>query len=123
MRKIPEEKGIAKEDIKIYLLKRIDDLALYGNVTGDTNGWFQGFEVHKIRIRPESKRIIDGVEVTYPETEYLANAKDFGHWAWHYPNFSLVIKEFPEFKDFKNEIQTKLNKIPTQSPNLSRFMV
>jgi len=128
MKKIPVEKGTV--GITINLLKRLNGhfqhgrstkigIALYSNKTQYDN-IFQGFEVHLIRKQKETTRIYknaDGkeVKITYSESEIIANSKEFGAYAWSFPNLSDVYHDFPQFQNHHDEIVSRLHEITFKS--------
>ena len=121
MKTIPNEKGT--DGIHIFLLKRINGvfpehktkigLALYANVT--ENNRLSAFEVHSIRIAKESRRIIDDKEIIYPERERIASTREFGSYAWTYPNLECVYAKFPMFKPYNTEIKKELSNLPIKT--------
>jgi hypothetical protein len=86
------------EGYEYKVLARMGEYALIGRGHGGNYYW--NYEVHKIRVKKES--VIQGN--TIEEHEALAKAKDFGIYGWSYPNMELLIKDFPQFKDIKGEV-------------------
>jgi hypothetical protein len=108
IKNIPESKK--SKHLWIVLLKDLGDYALYFN---KTDNCFAGFEVHKIRIRKATEHDIkckDGSvhHLFEPLRRAIAGNEDFGKFAWHYPNLSLVYEKYPEFKKYSHEIETRL---------------
>ena len=94
MKTIPNE--IKGRDCWIILLKDIGDYALYFN---KSEGFFAGFEVHKIRVKPPCELNIkqeDGSikHISIPERRAIANSEEFGKNAWHYPTLDSVFYDF-----------------------------
>ena len=107
-KELPESKR--SNNVWIVLLKDLGDYALYLN---KTNNCFAGFEVHKIRIRPAGGFDVtqkDGSvrHVSVPERRVIAGNEEFGRYAWHFPNIGVVYKNYPQFKKYNQEIETKL---------------
>jgi hypothetical protein len=106
IRSIPKESKSPK--LWIVLLKDLGDYALYLN---KSDGCFSGFEIHKIRIREARKCLIHNKTVFTPKRRILANSKEFGRYAWHYPNLDEAFKEYPIFKNYKQDILRVLEKV------------
>ena len=116
MKDIPQSKK--SKNIWIVLLKDLGDFALYFNKTDDC---FCGFEVHKIRVKPASETNIkckDGrvCHISKVERRVIATSEEFGRYAWHYPNISMVYEKYPQFKSFSQEIESRLNDALIPSP-------
>jgi len=110
----------------IVLLKDIGDYALYFN---KTDNCFAGFEVHKIRIREAQECDIKQkngsvYHLSVPRRRVVAGNEDFGRFAWHYPNLTIVYKKFPKFKKHSHEIENKLDDaLITVKKRISRVYV
>ena len=116
MKKIPQE--IKTHGAWIVLLKRLEGnfndpkcigLALYLN---KSDGFFSGFEVHRIRIKPEKQWKIHERVIFSPEREVLASPKEFGFFGWAFPSLNKVYENFPIFKNHDKVIRQKLSKVP-----------
>lgn len=106
IRSIPKESKSIK--LWIVLLKDLGDYALYLN---KSDGCFSGFEVHKIRVREARECKIQNKTVFTPKRRILANSEEFGYYAWHYPNLDEALKDYPIFKDYKQDILKALEKV------------
>ena len=95
----------------IVLLKDLGDFALYFN---KTDNCFAGFEVHRIFVREAREHDIklkDGSikHLSLPKRCVIASNEGFGRYAWHYPNLDLVYEKYPQFKEYRHEIESNLN--------------
>jgi hypothetical protein len=104
---IPREKGSYQTDVWIVLLCDLDDKALYLN---KSNGYFSGFEVHKIRTRPARKCNIHGKMFSVPDRRVIASNNEFGRYAWSYPSLKMVFRKHPEFMQHERRIKIILTK-------------
>ena len=100
---IPEE--VKGKDVWIVLIKELEKIALYLN---KSDGYFAGFEVHKIRIKKAETKIIKDKKIQFKERKKIASNREFGTRALAYPTLDLVYKKYPEFKPFEDEIQNKV---------------
>ncbi len=102
---IPSEKGNYSSDVWIVLFCDLDDFALYLNKSSNR---FNGFEVHKIRIKNERKCMIHGFSFTVPKRRAIASSNEFGRYAWAFPSLKMVYRNFPKFFEHDVEICKKV---------------
>jgi len=109
----PIPKEIKGKDTWIVLLKDLGDYALYLN---KTEGYKCGFEVHKIRPRKEQIKKIKGKTIYMPTRNVIATTREFGFYAWFYPDLETVYKNYPIFKQYDTIIKDRAKKAMNSQP-------
>ena len=51
--------------------------------------------------------MIHGKSFIVPKQRVIACSAEFGHYAWSFPNLTIVYGNFPQFKEHDVEIQRK----------------
>ncbi len=102
IKSIPEE--VNGKKFWIVLLVDLGDYALYLN---KSDGYFAGYEVHKIRVLNGEVKKIKGKTIEFNTKRTIARNSEFGKYAWHYPKLEFVYNYYPQFKRFGEEIRIK----------------
>jgi len=76
------------------LIKRKNNIVMYE--MKDKNNEISGYEVHKVRVKKELTKIINGKIIKFPKREVLTQTNEFGKYGWYYIEKRNAMNKFDE---------------------------
>jgi len=89
------EPKFSKRGFNYKLVTKSDSAFLYQIFDGKES---RGFEVWKKKISKPATTVMDGVEISFEESERFPGNNDFGSWAWRYITLPYAMKRFESIK-------------------------
>ena len=79
-----------------YKLVTKNDSAFFYQISDGNDP--RGFEVFKKKISKPAITAMNGVEISFEESERFPGNNDFGSWAWSYITLPFAMKRFESIK-------------------------